>query len=481
MFANKFAEKRQVRPHYIADYAWSRPGGLIERPGAEPGESEAWVYCDKFSYFPDERVSIKTHTTAETYDLEIVKDGSNPRTVFSKKGLAGANHETPTNAYAIGCGWPEAVSVLLDEGWESGFYLVIIRIKEFHGRLYEREGFFIIRPQAQQAADADFVLVHATSTMLAYNDWGGANHYRGIPDGYQNDTPTPFSSTQRPIARGMLRIPSNAPRECVGSAPADIGPEWTPRYEHLEYAWYFRYSRHYADAGWATYERPFVIWAEQNGYKIHHITQTDLHSDPNCLKGYRGAVSVGHDEYWSWEMRDRIDAFTDNGGVFARFGGNFMWQVRLDDKLQTQTCFKVPQEDPETAKTPSRCTTCWDWPPVNRPGAQTMGLTGAGGIYTRYGAAAPRSSGGFQVYRPGHWALRDTGLSYGDLIGGHPVNICAFEVDGVDYVTKKGLPYPTGADGAPTNLEIIAMCPAVKGEKDRWNGREPVGGPLIES
>jgi hypothetical protein len=73
----------------------------------------------------------------------------------------------------------------------------------------------------------------------------------------------------------------------------------TSRYPSLEYSWYFRYSRHYADAGWATYERPFVIWAEQNGYKVHHVTQPDLHTEPNCLSGYRCAVFMGHDQYWS--------------------------------------------------------------------------------------------------------------------------------------------------------------------------------------
>lgn len=117
---------------------------------------------------------------------------------------------------------------------------------------------------------------------------------------------------------------------------------------------------------------------------------------------------------------------------------------------------------------------------MNRPAAETVGLTGFGGVYTRYGVATPRSSGGFQVYRPAHWELEGTELFYGDTFGAHPVNICGFEVDGVDYTFCKGLPYPTGADGASMNLEIIAMCPAVHGERDKWGGREPIGGLLKE-
>lgn len=451
------------------DYAWSRPGGLIEFPGSEPG-LEAWVYCDKFSYNIGETVSIKTHTTATIYDIEIIKDGSNPHSVYLKKGIIGKSYPTPFNAYAIGCNWPEALSIQLDSSWKPGFYIIIIRILAYN-RIYEREGFFIVKSKAP----ADFVLIHTTSTVLAYNDWGGANHYRGCPDGYQNDIPTPLSSTQRPIARGMLRIPENAPREGTGDIMP--GPDWTPRYLSLEYSWYFRYSRHYADAGWATYERPFVIWAENQGYKIHHVTQTDLQMDPTCLNNYKCAVSIGHDEYWTWEQRDTLDSYVDRGGKFARFAGNFCKQVRLSKDFKTQYYYGSPGEDPESSKNPSRTTTAWDWPAIGRPAAQSVGLTGFTGVYTRYGVATPRSSGGFTVYRPEHWALKGTNLFYGDVFGGHPINIAAFEVDGCDYTFQKGLPYPTGKDGTPKNLSIIAMCPAVLGEKDIWQGKEPIGGP----
>lgn len=475
-------QKKEVRPHTEADFAWSRPHGLVEKPGMYPGEPEAWVYCDKFSYEEGETVSLKVHTTAEYFDIEVIRDGYKAHTVFHQTGLKGQLCDTPGDAYAVGCGWPEALSIHLEEGkWESAFYLIIIRIKEFHGRVYEREGFFIVKSKLRRTSakdTADFVLIHATSTMLAYNDWGGANHYRGIKDGYQDDEPSPLSSTQRPIARGMLRIPANAPREANGPMAIEHGS--TPRFPALEYAWYFRYSRHYADAGWATYERPFVVWAEKNGYRVHHLTQSDLHVERDCLQGYSTAVAVGHDEYWSWEQRDTLDAFVDAGGKLARFGGNYIWQVRFDEAMQTQYCYRVPQADPITATDATRVTTFWDWTKIGRPGAQSVGLTGIMGCYTRYGMAAPRSSGGFQVYRPEHWALAGSELRYGDQFGADPVNIAAFEVDGVDYYFKKGLPYPTCADGAPTNLEIIAMCPATFGERDVSGGTEPIGGPLRE-
>ena len=110
-----------------------------------------------------------------------------------------------------------------------------------------------------------------------------------------------------------------------------------------------------------------------------------------------------------------------------------------------------------------------------------MGLTGMGGTYNRYGVAAPRSSGGFTVYRPEHWVFEGTDLYYGDLLGGMPVNLATFELDSVEYVIRRGLPYPTFEDGAPETLEILAMAPAVRGEEDRFGGQVPLNGPMREA
>ena len=458
------------------DYAWSVPGGLVERLGEIPGQPELWGYSDRFSYARGETVSLRVHTTEELYDVEILRDGAHPVAVFSVKGLAGRTQATPTNAYASGCGWEESIAIKLGEGFEPGFHLVILRTCTTDGALLEREAFFIIRPDGP--ADADILLIHATSTLLAYNDWGGGNHYRGLPDGHRNDTPSPLSATQRPIARGMLRKPVGSARNAHTDETLPLG--WVPRHPTYEWACVNGYSRHHADAGWATYERPFTVWAEQQGYRVGHITQTDLHEDPEILKGHPCAVIVGHDEYWSWEMRDNLESYLDSGGNLARFAGNYFWQVRLDSDSGVQSCYKDPGSDPMLEHDITRVTTAWDWEKTGRPGATTMGLTGLGGAYIRYGSAAPRASGGFTVYRPEHWALEGSDLYYGDVFGEAPICIAAFEVDGVDYTMRKGLPFATGVDGAPDNLEIIAMAPAVLGCTDRWNGQIPLGAPINE-
>ena len=103
------------------------------------------------------------------------------------------------------------------------------------------------------------------------------------------------------------------------------------RNPYMEWAHAYGYSKKYASAGWATYERHFARWAEAQGYRIGCATLHDLEDDPALLEGYACIVVVGHDEYWSRSMREAIDDWVERGGRVARFAGNFFWQVRIED------------------------------------------------------------------------------------------------------------------------------------------------------
>jgi len=81
---------------------------------------------------------------------------------------------------------------------------------------------------------------------------------------------------------------------------------------------------------------PFIAWAESQGYGVDVVTQVDLHRDGSILDGYAVVCFIGHDEYWSASMRDHLDAWVDAGGRVARFGGNFLWQVRLEENETKQ-------------------------------------------------------------------------------------------------------------------------------------------------
>lgn len=156
--------------------------------------------------------------------------------------------------------------------------------------------------------------------------------------------------------------------------------------------------------------------------------------------------------------------------------------MRLEDNGNTQVCYKDPKSDPlHDSDRKHLTTTLWDHPFVNRPSAaQTIGLTGAAGVYAMHGGAGPRMSGGFTVYRPDHWVFEGTDLYYGDVVGSRPTSIVAFEVDGLDYTFRNGLPEPTYLDGALKTTEILAMTPTIKGEEDHSGGQRMINGPIGE-
>ncbi|MBL9035405.1 MAG: hypothetical protein JNN33_11610 [Rhodospirillaceae bacterium] len=435
-----------------------------ERPeSADPTRHQVWAYCDRLSYAPGEIVRVHVSTTAESFDLEVTRDGARPEIVLSREGLRGHAAETPPDCSVKGCGWPVAFEFALPAGWPSAVYRLTTRVAASGNlRANEHHHLFILRPPRNLPRKPDtaarqkrLLLVAATATWTAYNDWGGSNHYEGIT-GPNGDLFSPVLSTQRPWAKGFVVLPINAPRVTLSEPPAPLAP---PRYPHMEWALLNGYSKKYASAGWASYDRHFAHWAERQGYALDICSQTDLHLDADLLQRYACVAFIGHCEYWSWQMRDAVEAYVEGGGRVARFAGNFCWQIRLEDEGRTQICYKyrAPQEDPVYGTDRQHfATNLWEAPEVGRPGASTFGLNTTSGIYVGWGGAVPRGSGGFPIYRPDHWAFKGTGLYYGDVLGAQS-RIFGYEVDGLAYEMRNGQPYPAANSGAPAGTQILAM------------------------
>jgi hypothetical protein len=157
----------------------------------------------------------------------------------------------------------------------------------------------------------------------------------------------------------------------------------------------------------------------------------------------------------------------EQGGNVARFAGDFSWQIRLEDEGRTQIAYKERAHDSDpilqTLDKKHLLTAYWEDPAVDWFGAETFGLNSGFGIYAHVGVNSPRGTGGFTVYRPEHWAFAGTDLYYGDDFGGD-AKIFGYEVDGLDYTFKDGLPYPTFKDRARPGTEILAMSLASNSE-----------------
>ncbi len=447
----------------------ARPSAVFEnfyeKASNDPGELEIWCYSDRLSYAPGETLRLHVSTSAPRYDLTITRDGARPEAVHRAEGLEGRFHPAPADCSVKGCRWPVAYEIAIPPDWRSGGYLLEAVAHGRDGATFTQHHLFLVRAAAGE--EAPLLLVAATGTWTAYNDWGGSNHYEGIT-GPEGNLYSPVLSLDRPMSRGFARLPAGAPRIPLR---APLPPGAPPRYPHMEWAYANGYSKKYASAGWASYERPFLCWLEGQGYRVDLASLTDLHFEPGLLGAYKCVLFVGHDEYWSWEMRDAVDAYVEGGGRVARFAGNFLWQIRLEDAGRTQVCYKyrARAEDPFYGGPEAHLTTnCWEAPEVGRPGALTFGLNATRGMYAGWGGMVPRGAGGFTVYRPGHWAFAGSDLYYGDVFGAAS-RVFGYEVDGLDHIVRDGLPCPTDDSGAPAGLEILALGLATNVEEDHGN------------
>ena len=392
------------------------------------------------SVVPGEPVGLHVSTDAGAFRVTVTREGANPEDVWSEAGIA-ASHPMPPDASANGCGWPAALQIPVGEDWSSAYYSVTVTAGD------ERtDAFLVVRP-ALGAAKASILLVLSTSTWNAYNDWGGPSLYTG---GTQ-------VSFERPMAPGFLVKPEPARRKAQPLTAAD--PE--ARY-FFDWAEPLGLSVWSGGAGWWNWERVITNWAESQGFALDVATSHDLEDHPDVLDGHRLFLCAGHDEYWSWGMRDALDAFTAAGGNAAILSGNTCyWQVRFEDAGRTMVGYKYgASSDPVIGTADERfLTSAWVDRRIGRSEFSTIGLSFSRGGYARYGLGTPRSSGGSTVWRPEHWVFEGTGLAYGDALG-QADTICAYEVDGCELELKNGRPVPTHRDGAPESLEVLASAPA---------------------
>jgi hypothetical protein len=409
-------------------------------------------YPDRQSYASGDTVEMRCSSRAPSVTATIARVGRDRLEVWRSEGIVIGEHPYPDDAYAKGCGWPVGFTVEVDPAWPSGFYEVSLHADGETGEEATSEAFFVVRPSSRNAADA--ILVLATNTYNAYNQWGGKCLYSGARQ----------VSFDRPLEHGYLRRPASPHEVEYDGRVLSIPDEPDEEHHQLqEYLTEFDYPLWCASTGWHTWERRFVRWAEGEGLTLDYAINSDLEFHPEVLDGQRLMLSVGHDEYWSWKMRDTADAFVEGGGSWAIFSGNTcFWQVRYEDDGHTMVCYKGDATSLDPLRDTDQkhlVTSMFSLPSIGRPEAQTTGLSFTRGGYARVGKATPRSSGGYMIHKPEHPVFEGTNLRYGDQLG-VPDKIVGYEVDGCELTMVNGDPVPTYADGTPEGLEVLGTAPA---------------------
>jgi hypothetical protein len=174
-----------------------------------------------------------------------------------------------------------------------------------------------------------------------------------------------------------------------------------------------------------------VRWLERQGYDVTYCTSLDLHENPELLgyqNGLAGALrhksylSVGHDEYWSFNMRTNAEAARDRGVNLGFFAANSAyWKVRFEDTNRTMVCYKRDSRDPYDGE--PLATVRWREEPAAYPEINLIGVQ-----YLKYCESDLLIGTNIVIAnpKPDHWLYVDTDLQAGAILPG----LLGYEADG---------------------------------------------------
>jgi N,N-dimethylformamidase beta subunit-like, C-terminal len=349
------------------------------------------------------------------FTIDIIRRGHEDTHVANAAGEAFVPGPQNDGDLAIhGCAWPPALGVrtTIPPEWKSGYYVARLSSGNASAGIP-----FIVR-SATPGDTAPILLKMSDTTVQAYNTWGDRSFYAGF---------SPNISFDRPY-------------------------QSVPNFEK--------------------YQRPFLAWAELHGFELDYCSSLDLHSNPDLLSPYRLLISIGHDEYWSKEMRDHAEQFIEDGGNVCFFSANTCyWNTRLDlgNGRRIMTCYKESENappkivrPPDPQRDPERLTIRWYEPPVNRPENHLTGVSFRNGAGWFDGS--PPTASRFQGYSAtdtSHWVYEGSGLKNGDIFGhgtSEETTVLGYETDAAELIPGSNPPRVTGHDGTPTDFHVLATA-----------------------
>ena len=241
------------------------------------------------------QISFFVNTAAPSYTIEIFRmgwyGGKGGRRMTAAVQVPGTQQPAPTTDPVTGlieCAWtnPYVLNIpnnILDPSdWASGVYLAKLTASDSGKQRYI---IFVVRDDARSS---DYLFQTSVNTYQAYNNWGGKSLYS-------------FNSTNGPARKVSFNRP---------------------------------YDERAGD--FLRWEYNMLRFLEREGYDLTYVTDLDAHENANLLLSHKAFLVVGHDEYWSWQMRSNVVAARDANVSLAFFAANTCyWQVRLEPSAIT--------------------------------------------------------------------------------------------------------------------------------------------------
>ncbi len=373
---------------------------------AESGEIEG--YASATSVERGRAVDLFVSTLDPDYRIDVFRmgwyGGAGARRVAGPIARPGIRQPVPPPDPPTGlveCRWREPYHLPTADAsgpWPSGVYLARLTASPSGRQAYI---VFVVRDDERRSA---LLFQSSVTTYAAYNNWGGRSLYA-------------FNSGGRPARKVSFDRPyAMSPYGVRLDGAGDFLRRW---------------------------EYNTLRWLEREGHDVAYLTDVDTHARADLLPRHRIFLSVGHDEYWSWAMREHVEAARDQGVHLAFLGANAcFWQIRFEPGAsgapdRTVVAYKDAVATDPVAADPSeerarRASGRWRDAPTARPESALIGV-----MYL-----ADPVDGDVVVDDADHWAFAGTGLRRGSVLPG----LLGYEVDAV-------------AEGSPAGLRRLAHSP----------------------
>jgi Domain of unknown function (DUF4347)/Domain of unknown function (DUF4082) len=367
-------------------------------------------YADATSINKGQALNLKVSLAqAGRYRLDVYRlgyyGGAGGRLISSSNRLNGVTQSAPTTdptTRLVEYNWNNSYTLQTNATWTTGLYLVKLTDSLTGKQNYVN---FVLRDDNRPA---DLGFQDAANTAQAYNNDGGYSVYDFNSN---NSQPAYKVSFNRPLNQS----------ETLAS--------------NVMISWEYNMAR----------------WMESQGYDVSYYSNLDVHINPLQLYSQKTFLSVGHDEYWSMEMRNSVEQARDNGTNLAFFSANTAyWRVRFEPSStgqpnRTMVVYKENWNlDPIAQQDSSQATTRFRSTELNRPENALLG-----GMYKGFNVI----DGGFDyvVRNASDPYYANTGLNNGDTLPG----LVGFEWDGI---INNGF--------TPAGLVILSESPVSQADPD---------------
>lgn len=325
------------------------------------------AFATRVSGPPGTRVGLKVSTSSRTYRVAAYRIGAYRggwgHLVWKSPVISGRQQPgpilDPVETLTVVAPWRRDLTIDTAR-WPSGYYVLKLRT----GDGWETQVPYIV---SSPTAAGTVALVAPVTTWQAYNQWGGYSLYAGPEDGDRRSWAVSFDRPyQGPPGANDYRIAA----------------------------------------------LPIVVRAERTRVSLSYFANIDLHGDPELLAGARGYLSLGHDEYWTSQMRRAVLKARDRGTNLGFLGANTMyWRIRLSDRpsgpFRLLTGYRHDAYlDPLRDTHPRNATSRFRDDPAARPENDLTGM-----LYECYPVNAD-----YRVVSPGWFGFAGTGVKHGDRI-----------------------------------------------------------------